>query len=95
MSDILNYVICVSKNASMTMGSEARGLDRSAASRKKTLRGAATMPGVSDTASVFVECFKFLKALARNNLEVQMRWGECQCSGYCTGCMSVLTVLFV
>ena len=40
--------------------------------RKKTRRGLSSSPTDSDL--VFEECYRFLKALAKNNIDVQRRY---------------------
>lgn len=72
MSDVLNYVVRVNKNAATLMNKEASQLSQKR--QRKTMHGSTATPGAADIPSVFVECFHFLKALAKDNPDVQKRY---------------------
>ncbi len=75
MSDVINYVIHTSKTVSMEMveSSDSPKHNTSLRSNRRTMRGFVGTPGGADIPSVFVECFRFLKALTRDNIIVQRR----------------------
>ena len=106
MSDVINYVLHTSKNISMEMiassGTDMLVEADSSRQFKKTLRGVLGTPEGADVPSVFVECFRFLKALAKNNIVVQRRSVVTHTNGHIhthtksvshsqtlTGCLSV------
>ena len=72
MSDVINYVIQTSKTVELTESHDTPEHDTQRMNRR-TLRGALGTPGTGDIPSVFVECFKFLKALTKDNIVVQRR----------------------
>ncbi len=72
MSDVINYVIQTSKTVEMIESHDTPEHDTQRMNRR-TLRGALGTPGTADIPGVFVECFKFLKALTKDNIIVQRR----------------------
>ncbi len=75
MSDVINYVILTSKSVTLEMIDASNLTDRDTLrSNRRTLRGALGTPDGADIPSVFVVCFKFLRALSRHNLTVQTKY---------------------
>ncbi len=80
LSDVLNYVLqhakdVVTSQSATTPAAEDPKLP-TALVRRKTIRSGTGYTPTSMEA-VFVESFTFLKAIARNNLEVQQRYMHC------------------
>ena len=75
-SDVLNYVLRMSKSSNISQLSAGEGGDEVKSKpfrRKKVSVPHRDSEGSTDIATVCVECFKFLKALAKDYTEVQER----------------------
>jgi hypothetical protein len=82
-SNVLNYVLRIScsKHDTLNISSTAPGEDDgmskqgygSAIVRQKAVGGGTEDDSGADLETVCVECFKFLKALAKDYFEIQMR----------------------
>ena len=78
-SDVLNYVLRISKSSNISQASTVEAGDgvksKSTTKRKKTPVAQMEGEDSSDVGTVCVECFKFLKALAMDYVDVQERYG--------------------
>ena len=75
-SDVLNYVLRNSKSSNISQLSAGEGGDEVKSKpfkRKKLSVPHRDSEGSTDIATVCVQCFKFLKALAKDYTEVQER----------------------
>ena len=82
-SDVLNYVLRISKVATTTSCSETVSVDADGTKlkakplsvlRRKKVIFQGTEDDCTDVGMVCVQCFNFLKALAKDNREIQERY---------------------
>ena len=81
-SDVLNYVLHMSKSSAISqMAVSEEGSDgvRKKATTRKRKSAVSQSEGEesTDIGTVCVECFKFLKALAKDYIDVKERYDSC------------------